>query len=159
MLEKKEGTNTTVNIYGGNNQIQPNVTEANMIFYGDQFVPQELQRPSSPAATSVAPAPDAAPQPVREQSEQDARRTMAVNNLKLHITDEKKLEDYLDQLRICNTATRLAKTIVAMHREVGWPDDIEIHKEQFINDMKVLAPLVTRGDSVSNIRARIKAEE
>lgn len=41
-MEENSKSNVTFNIYGGNNQILPNATEAVQNFYGDQFADQKL---------------------------------------------------------------------------------------------------------------------
>ena len=41
-MEENSKSNVTFNIYGGNNQILPNATEAVQNFYGDQFADQML---------------------------------------------------------------------------------------------------------------------
>lgn len=41
-MEENSKSNVTFNIYGGNNQILPNATEAVQNFYGDQFADPKL---------------------------------------------------------------------------------------------------------------------
>ena len=41
-MEENSKSNVTFNIYGGNNQILPNATEAVQNFYGDQFADQKV---------------------------------------------------------------------------------------------------------------------
>ena len=134
-----------IRIENCNVQVVPNADAAVQNFYGDQFVPNDCRRVTSTAAS---------------QSEQtappDETRSQAITVLRVHIRDVARLEIYLDNLSACQSASDLAEVVVTMRKKEGWPNEVEIVKERFINLIKVLAPNVTKGNSVSNIRARIK---
>ena len=158
---KEQNANATVSISIQNSTVQvvPQAKEANMIFYGDQFAPKEYRHPmTSPDATPAAvPASAPASQPALQESADEKRRAEAISTLQMNITDEKRLNNYLRNLALCKDASQLAQVAVSMRKNDKWPDEVEIKKERFINMLKALAPNVTKGDTVSNIRARIKA--
>lgn len=158
---KEQNTNATVSISIHNSTVQvvPQAKEANMIFYGDQFAPKEFRQPvtSPDAAPAAIPASAPAPQPAPQESADEKRRAEAVSTLQMHITDMERLDNYLRNLALCKDASQLADIAVSMRKNEKWPDEVEIKKERFINLLKALAPNVTKGDTVSNIRARIKA--
>ena len=124
----------------------PNADAAIQNFYGDQFAPQEYRRPV-PATT---------PQPDQIESPDDKKRARVISTLKIHIPNTERLNEYIANLSLCESAAQMADVIVTMRHTEGWPDDVEIKKERFIESMKVLAPMVVKGNTVSNIRARIK---
>lgn len=126
-------------------QLVPNADVAIQNFYGDQFAPQEYR----------CQVPVAAPQPDPVENVDDKKRVKAISSLKIHIESKERLNEYLENLCICESAAQLAEVIVTMHRNEGWPDDVEIKKERFIESMKLLALGVIKGNTVSNIRARI----
>ena len=150
MEDNKDKPSVSITIHDSNVQVLPGATEATMNFYGDQFAPPEYRHPEPAAA---APATQPAPQ----QPADEQRRADAVSTLRIHITDEQRLNSYLQCLANSADASQLAQIAVSMQKNEHWPDEVEIRKERFINLLKVLAPKVTKGNTVSNIRARIKA--
>ena len=148
MDDNKNKATVNVTIENSTVQVVPNADSAiqNINFYGDQYVPQEL----------LSPMPTAVSQRDQSESPDDEKRAMAISSLKIHIANKERLNDYLKNLSICESAAQMAEVIVTMRRNEGWPDDVEIKKERFIEMMKILAPRVTKGNTVSNIRARIK---
>lgn len=157
--DNKPNANVSINIQNSTVQVVPNATEANMIFYGDQFAPKDYRQPmiSSDAIPDTALPPVPALQPVSLQSSDEKLRAEAISTLQMHITEKARLDNYLQNLALCKDAVQLAQVAVSMRKNEKWPDEVEIKKERFINLLKVLAPGVTKGDTVSNIRARIKA--
>ena len=123
----------TINISGGNNQILPNATEAVQNFYGDQFAPQECKT-SAPQSTPT-PEPD---------------------KLTLYINKE-CLDTYLAQLATCRTAAELAKVVISMYEQEPKLSKYDIVKERFISLLLPHAPLLDKGNSISNLRININA--
>ena len=159
-MEDDKGTpSVTISIQDSNVQVLPIAKEATMNFYGDQFAPKEYRqaKPSVARAAAEAQADIPAVIPTPQQSANEQRRAEAISTLSMHVTDEKRLKNYLQCLANCKDATQLAQVAVSMQENEHWPDEVEIRKERFINLLKVLAPGVVKGDTVSNIRARIKA--
>ena len=127
-------SDTTINIYGGNNQILPNATEAVQNFY-DSRLPEASKIGSSPAL------PD------------DCPESKAVRLIP-YLNNKETLEDYLAQLRECRSASELARIILTLCEREDKITQEEIVKERFIS---LFLPLVhfTHGKTVGNIRARI----
>ena len=159
MEDNKDKPTVSITIHDSNVQVLPNATEATMNFYGDQFAPPEYRHQESAVAPahagSATASPAAAPAP--QQSADAQRRSEAVSTLRIHITDEQRLNNYLQCLANSHDASQLAQIALSMQKNEHWPDEVEIRKERFINLLKALAPKVTKGNTVSNIRARIKA--
>lgn len=128
-------SDTTINIYGGNNQILPNATKAEQHFHGNGQSEPQSDAPSLPTLPDDYLNPDA-------------------SRLIPYLNNKESLDTYLTQLQACDSATELARIIVDMlSRESKLTSDT-IVKENFI---KLFLPLVnfTSGRSVGNIRARI----
>ena len=128
-------SDTTINIYGGTNQILPNATEAVQNFYGDRSSASQSEDSSLPELPADYLDPAAA-------------------RLIPYLNNKESLDTYLTQLQACDSATELARIIVDMlSRESKLTSDT-IVKESFI---KLFLPLVnfTSGRTVGNIRARI----
>lgn len=81
-MEENSKSNVTFNIYGGNNQILPNATEAVQNFYGDQFADQKLH---SEGESTDAP-------------NEDEQR------LAIYINKVKSLRGYISLLTACKKA-------------------------------------------------------
>lgn len=151
MSDKDNKASVNINITRSNVVLQPNAEKGEMIFYGDQFAPPEYrqQQATSPTEETVR-------QPQQPPTIEDTKREKAIDMLKRRVDDETKLDDYLRQIGNCETASELAEVIVYMCHEEEWLDEVEIVKERFIDEMRVLAPKFIHGNSLSNIRARIK---
>ena len=71
------------------------------------------------------------------------------------IADEEKLSEVIDQLRqVCN-ARDLAFYVVAGLREVKSIDRYKVVKSRFIKALLSFTPLLTKGNSVNNVREQI----
>ena len=115
----------TITIHGGNNQILPNATEAIQNFYVGEYCGE----------TSL--------------EEGDGRSGLMPETIRFraYINKEEDLERYLAQIVECRTVTELAQVILVMQEEMV--------KERFIRLFLPITPRITKGKSVSNIRARI----
>ena len=121
-----------INIYGGSNQILPKATKAEQHFYGDRFA-ERMPRPSdSEPALS-----------------EDARR------LSLYINKEEDLRGYLTLLAACTTAKEIGEVVAIMAEKEPRLTKEEICKARFINLLPPLAPKVTEGIKVDNLRIHI----
>lgn len=120
-----------INIHGGNNQILPNATEGIQNFYGDQFADKILS--GNPPDESL---------PIEAQK-------------LLHYIDKERLPQYLTLLGECRSATELSQIVVDMCAQEPKLVKEEIVKERFIQLLLPLAPKLTKGTGVNNIRARI----
>lgn len=132
--------NSVVNIYGGNTQVQPSVTEANQIITIIGGTEQAVATQRAEEATDTPPTiPEAAI---------DLRKYVSKENMK----------DYLEEIERCSSASGLAKIVARMcaKEEDLTPD--EVKKERFISIMRELAKDLTKGNTINNIRARIDDE-
>lgn len=119
-------SDTHINIYGGNNQILPNATQAVQNFYGSEFASKEKEEPLPPE----------------------------VQPLLLYINKE-NLADYLARIGECQTATELAAVVLDMvGKESRLTSDL-IVKERFIKQLLPFADKITKGATVDNVRQRI----
>ena len=119
-------SDTHINIYGGNNQILPNATQAVQNFYGSEFAHQEKDEPLPPEV-----------QP----------RLLYIN--------KENLADYLARIGECQTATELAAVVLDMvGKESRLTSDV-IVKERFISLLLPFADKITKGATVDNVRQRI----
>ncbi len=135
----EEKSNCTFNISGGNVQILPNATQGIQNFYGDQFAEEALK---ANANTSVA---NAVPNLTEEEKA-----------LQLYINKVEVLKQYTSRLAQCTSASDIGKIVVDMRKdEKVRVDEYEMVKERFINVLLALAPNVTSGKTVSNVRQRI----
>lgn len=132
-MEMKEDKNMVINIYGGTQQILPNATQAVQHFYGadisrDVFREGALSRP--------------------ELSPEAKRLSAYINNVK-------ELREYLTRLSGCTKASELALVVVSMvENRTGVSKEMMV-RESFIKLLLPLAPGITSGRSIDNIRARI----
>ena len=77
------------------------------------------------------------------------------NTLRQFIADEEKLSEVIDQLRqVCNVR-ELAFYVVAGLREVKSIDRYKVVKSRFIKALLSFTPLLTKGNSVNNVREQI----
>lgn len=135
----EDKSNCTFNISGGNVQILPNATQAVQNFYGDQFAEEALK------ANACANENNAAPELTEEEKA-----------LQLYINKVEVLKRYTSRLAQCTSASDIGRVVVDMRKdEEVRVDDYEMVKERFINVLLALAPQVTSGKTVSNVRQRI----
>lgn len=134
-----EKSNCTFNISGGNVQILPNATQAVQNFYGDQFA-EEALKANANANTSNA---------VPELTEEEKALRPYINKVEI-------LRQYTSRLAECTSASDIGKVVVDMRKdEEVRVDEYEMVKERFISVLIALAPNVTSGKTVSNVRQRI----
>lgn len=123
----------TITIHGGNNQILPNATEAIQNFYVGEYCGET------------------------SQEEGDGRSGLMPETIRFraYINKEEDLERYLAQIVECRTVTELAQVILVMQENEPKITPEEMVKERFIRLFLPITPRITKGKSVSNIRARI----
>ena len=129
---EEEKAKMTFNISGGNVQILPNATEAvqNFNYYGTGD--------AEPHCT-----PDAAAAP-----DLSSRFAIYINNVETR-------ERYISQLKTCQSAAEVGRTVVAMVQEVPGLTFDTAKTEPFISILLCLATSVTRGVTVENFRKAI----
>ena len=123
----------TITIHGGNNQILPNATEAIQNFYVGEYCGETYLE------------------------EGDGRSGLMPETIRFraYINKEEDLERYLAQIVECRTVTELAQVILVMQENELKITPEEMVKERFIRLFLPITPRITKGKSVSNIRARI----
>ena len=73
-----------------------------------------------------------------------------------YINKVEVLKQYASRLSQCTSASDIGKIVVDMRKdEEVRVDEYEMVKERFINVLLTLAPHVTSGKTVSNVRQRI----
>lgn len=125
--------NITLNIYGGNNQILPNVTKAEQHFYGDQFAKEVLRYGVSVTTSLTA----------------DERRLL------VYIEKEDSLRNYVASLAACKTAADVGKVVALMCENEPRLDSNRIVKKEFIKTLLPLIPGVEQGRGIDNLRIQI----
>lgn len=121
-----------INIYGGSNQILPKATKAEQHFYGDQFAERMLKPSDSEPTLS-----------------EDAHR------LSIYINKVENLRGYLALLAACTTAKEIGEVVAIMAEKEPRLTKEEICKARFISLLPPLAPKVTEGIKVDNLRIHI----
>lgn len=131
-MEKKPAGGAIFNIYGGNVQILPNATKAEQHFYD-----------------SV---------PMRENVDDDSLGeplTDAARKLELYINKVEDLSGYLAKFAACTTARDIGEVVAFMAEREPKLTSEEIDKTRFISLLPSLAPKVTKGITVDNLRIHI----
>lgn len=124
------------NIYGGNNQILPNATEANQ-YYGDNgHKGDDGHTGTEQLIPSLTP---------------EAQR------LSLYVSNIKALHGYLTLLSQCTSAREVGETVALMAQKEPALTSEEIVKERFIALLPPLTPQLTKGMSIDNLRIHIDA--
>lgn len=132
-MEMKEDKNVVINIYGGTQQILPNATQAVQHFYGAD-ISRDVFREGALSRQELSP---------------EAKRLSA------YINNVEGLGVYLTRLSGCTTASELALVVVSMvENRTGVSKELMV-RESFIRLLLPLAPGITSGRSIDNIRARI----
>lgn len=121
-----------INIYGGTNQILPNATKADQHIYGDRLAERVLQT-SAPG------------QPLPEEAQRFA----------IYINKVEDLKGYLAMLSACTTAKEIGEVVAIMAQKEPRLTKEEICKSRFISLLPPLAPKVTEGITVDNLRIHI----
>lgn len=128
MTDKK--ADIVFNISGGNNQILPNATHAEQHFYGVHPVNQENthETDNMPGISS--------------------RLSIYINNVEIR-------NRYANQLRACQSAAEVGKTVVAMVQEIPGLTIDTAKTTPFITILLNLAVSVKSGITVANFRKAI----
>ena len=146
----------TINIYGGNNQILPNATEAvqNLYVY-DHANKLQVVQTTSDALFCLG----------RKRVAGSLNKLQVVQTTSDALSSEaEKLSRYIDKDHIpahfnkihsCNNATDLAQVVVSLLDQEPKLTEETIVKESFIQCLLPFAINITTGRSVNNIRARI----
>lgn len=135
----EEKSNCTFNISGGNVQILPNATQGIQNFYGDQFAEEAQKANANIQSTASTP----------QLTEEEKALQPYINKVEI-------LKRYTSRLAQCTSASDIGKVVVDMRKdEEVRVDEYEMVKERFINVLLALAPNVTNGKTVSNVRQRI----
>ncbi len=135
----EEKSNCTFNISGGNVQILPNATQAVQNFYGDQFAEEALKANANVLSSAC----------LSQLTEEEKALHPYINKVEL-------LKQYITRLAQCTSASDIGRVVVDMRKdEEVRVDEYEMVKERFINVLLALAPNVTSGKTVSNVRQRI----
>jgi len=135
----EEKSSCTFNISGGNVQILPNATQGIQNFYGDQFAEDVLKANANISNGNSVP----------ELTEDEKALQLYINNVEV-------LKQYTSRLAQCTSAGDIGKVVVDMRKdEEVRVDEYEMVKERFINVLIALAPNVTSGKTVNNVRQRI----
>ena len=124
------------NIYGGNNQILPNATEANQYYGGDGHKDDDRHADGEQPATALSP---------------EAHR------LSLFIDNVDALRGYLMLLSRCASAREVGEVVALMAQKEPALTPEEIVKERFIELLPPLVPQLTKGTSTDNLRIHIDA--
>ena len=132
-MEENTKSNVTFHIYGGNNQILPNATEAVQNFYGDQFADKMLH--------SEDDAPEA-------MTEDEQRLAVYINNVE-------SLRGYISLLTACKTAKEVGEVVATMCQKEGTIDDVLIAKKDFITRLLPFLTNVSSGKGTDNLRVYI----
>lgn len=122
------------NIYGGNNQILPNATEANQYYGGDSSKIEDNHAGDDQSVVALTP---------------EAQR------LSLYINNVQALRGYLTLLVQCTSAREVGETVALMAQREPALTSEEIVKERFIALLPPLAPQLTKGTSIDNLRIHI----
>lgn len=135
----EEKSNCTFNISGGNVQILPNATQAVQNFYGNQFAEEALKANANAQSAECPP----------QLSEEEKALQPYINKVEL-------LKQYTSRLAQCTSASDIGKVVVDMRLDAEVRvDEYEMVRERFISVLLALAPNVTSGKTVSNVRQRI----
>ena len=126
-------SNCTFHIYGGNNQILPNATEAVQNFYGDEFAKQKLAEENNTTA---------------ELSEDEQALAIYINKVE-------SLRGYITLLRSCKTARDLGEVVATMRQQEPSLTDELIVKQSFISLLLPFVPKWAKGQTIDNIRVAI----
>ena len=125
------------NIYGGNNQILPNATEAVQNFQADKLT---VNTP---------------PEKTEEPSAETEKQTEARQRLSLYINNVEELQGYISNLAVCRTAREVGEVVASMRQQVDRIDDALIAKEDFITLLLPFIQHVESGRTISNLRKAI----
>lgn len=132
-MEEESKSFVTFNIYGGNNQILPNATEAVQNFYGDEFATRMQHKDGEP------------PRPLTGDEQ----------TLSIYISNVQALRGYITLLGSCRTARDLGEVVATMRQQEPAVTDELIVKESFITLLLPFVPKWDKGRTIDNIRSAI----
>ena len=130
---EEDKNNITFNIYGGSNQILPNATKAEQIFYGDQFAKEALRKGTS------------GEKPLTD----DERRLM------MYVEKEESLRNYVASLAVCRTAADVGRVVAVMCENEPRLNEARIAKAEFIETLLPFISGVEKGRGIDNLRIQI----
>ena len=132
-MEENSKSHVTFHIYGGNNQILPNATEAVQNFYGDQFADKMLH-PEGKASEALT----------------DEEQRLAI-----YINKVESLRGYISLLTVCHTAKEVGEVVATMCQNEEAIDAELIAKKDFISLFLPFLTNVTSGKGIDNLRLYI----
>ena len=147
-MNDKGASNCTFHIYGGNNQILPNATEAVQNFYGDEFAEKLLSKGGNPTDSSSL-------QSDTQHPTSPAPLTEAERHLAIYINKVESLRGYISLLRSCKTARDLGEVVATMRQQEPSLTDALIVKQSFISLLLPFVPKWEKGQTIDNIRVAI----
>lgn len=124
---------TIINIYGGNNQILPHATGT---------VQQFCHGEPEPTGRQVS-------------TGESCNLPHEAGQFALYINKVENLPYYLTRFSACTTASELARVVMMLLQSEPEISAEEVVKERFIRKILPLAPQITKGTSVDNVRAHI----
>ena len=131
MEEGKNGI--TINIYGGSNQILPNATKAEQLFYGDQFAKEALRKGAATEPTLT----------------DDERRLL------MFVEKEESLRNYVASFAVCKTAAEVGEVVALMCENEPRLTAERIVKKEFIEKIIPFIDGVESGRGIDNLRIHI----
>ncbi len=126
-------SDTIFHIYGGNNQILPNATEAVQNFYGNEFAEKKL------ASSDLQP----------------EELTVDEQALAIYINKVENLRGYITLLRSCKSARDLGEVVATMCQQEPSITEELIVKQSFITLLLPFVPKWEKGQTIDNIRVAI----
>ena len=91
----------------------------------------------------------------REEALEQLDLSPEARRLSIYIDDTEALAGYVSRLAVCTTASELAVVVMDMVDRQPRVTREEMVRERFIRTLLPLAPLITAGRSIDNVRARI----
>ena len=132
-MQENSKSNVTFHIYGGNNQILPNATEAVQNFYGDQFA-EKMLYPEDKSSEAL--------------TEEEQRFAIYINKVE-------SLRGYISLLTACKTAKEVGEVVATMCQNEEAIDAELIAKKDFIHLLLPFLTNVTSGKGIDNLRLYI----
>lgn len=131
-MEENKRSDTTFNIYGGTVQILPNATKAELHIHTGGMVSE-----------------------VNTVAQQADLSSEGAQRLRKYIDKVEDLQGYLSMLAACTTAKEIGEVVAIMFEKEAKLTRDSISKGSFISQLPLLAPKVTKGLSIDNLRIHI----